>query len=135
MLVHYALEVGDKKQNVVKSRLRWGNKELRLPKTPGRLTHDTYGALTVDKSSCGFVYWPSARCTPNTLPQGASLKELLRQWATFLLAPPLGTDMILPESEGTWQRAAQIIAAGGLVVFPTDTVYGCGLRPEKRGRD
>jgi L-threonylcarbamoyladenylate synthase len=37
--------------------------------------------------------------------------------------------MILPESEQTWERAAKIIADGGLVVFPTDTVYGVGCNP------
>jgi L-threonylcarbamoyladenylate synthase len=37
--------------------------------------------------------------------------------------------MILPESEDTWWRAAEIVAGGGLVVFPTDTVYGVGCDP------
>jgi tRNA threonylcarbamoyl adenosine modification protein (Sua5/YciO/YrdC/YwlC family) len=37
--------------------------------------------------------------------------------------------MILPDSDETWQRAAEIIAEGGLVVFPTDTVYGVGCDP------
>jgi L-threonylcarbamoyladenylate synthase len=37
--------------------------------------------------------------------------------------------MILPESEDTWRRAADIISEGGLVVFPTDTVYGVGCDP------
>ncbi|MEP6774526.1 MAG: L-threonylcarbamoyladenylate synthase, partial [Chloroflexota bacterium] len=37
--------------------------------------------------------------------------------------------MILPESEETWKRAAEIVMEGGLVVFPTDTVYGVGCAP------
>ncbi len=37
--------------------------------------------------------------------------------------------MRLLESADTWQRAAEIIAEGGLVVFPTDTVYGVGCDP------
>jgi L-threonylcarbamoyladenylate synthase len=37
--------------------------------------------------------------------------------------------MTLLESAETWRRAAEIIAAGGLVVFPTDTVYGVGCDP------
>lgn len=41
--------------------------------------------------------------------------------------------MILSESEETWQRAAEIIAKGGLVVFPTDTVYGVGCDPRNLG--
>lgn len=33
---------------------------------------------------------------------------------------------ILPASPETWQLAAQLMRAGELVVFPTDTVYGIG---------
>ena len=38
-------------------------------------------------------------------------------------------DMKLLGIPETWQRAAEIIAEGGLVVFPTDTVYGVGCDP------
>lgn len=37
--------------------------------------------------------------------------------------------MIVPESKEAWERAATIVKAGGLVVFPTDTVYGVGCDP------
>jgi tRNA threonylcarbamoyl adenosine modification protein (Sua5/YciO/YrdC/YwlC family) len=36
---------------------------------------------------------------------------------------------ILPESADTWQLARSAIEQGGLVVFPTDTVYGVGCDP------
>ena len=41
--------------------------------------------------------------------------------------------MKLMDSPETWQRAAKIIAEGGLVVFPTDTVYGVGCDPYNVG--
>ncbi len=31
-----------------------------------------------------------------------------------------------PEDEAVYERAAEIIRAGGLVAFPTETVYGLG---------
>ena len=37
--------------------------------------------------------------------------------------------MIVRESTSAWEEAARIISAGGLVVFPTDTVYGIGCNP------
>ena len=37
--------------------------------------------------------------------------------------------MISAESKETWRQSARIIADGGLVVFPTDTVYGVGCDP------
>lgn len=37
--------------------------------------------------------------------------------------------MIELESQNTWDAAAKIVSSGGLVVFPTDTVYGIGCDP------
>jgi L-threonylcarbamoyladenylate synthase len=37
--------------------------------------------------------------------------------------------LIYPDSEATRERAAEMIAAGGLVVFRTDTFYGIGADP------
>jgi L-threonylcarbamoyladenylate synthase len=37
--------------------------------------------------------------------------------------------MIRPDGKETWEEAARIVQAGGLVVFPTDTVYGIGCDP------
>ncbi len=37
--------------------------------------------------------------------------------------------MILEETKAHWKEAASIIKSGGLVVFPTDTVYGVGCDP------
>lgn len=37
--------------------------------------------------------------------------------------------MIRQDSAETWRDAANIIRSGGLVVFPTDTVYGIGCDP------
>ena len=37
--------------------------------------------------------------------------------------------MIRQESAEIWLQAAQVIEQGGLVVFPTDTVYGVGCDP------
>jgi L-threonylcarbamoyladenylate synthase len=37
--------------------------------------------------------------------------------------------MIFGEDKETWEEAARIIRAGGVVVFPTDTVYGIGCDP------
>ena len=37
--------------------------------------------------------------------------------------------MLVPETRQAWREAARIIRAGGLVVFPTDTVYGVGCDP------
>lgn len=39
---------------------------------------------------------------------------------------------LLTASPETWTRAAAVIRAGGLVVFPTDTVYGVGCDPYNR---
>lgn len=36
------------------------------------------------------------------------------------------TDILLADSSGTIRRALKILRAGGLVAFPTDTVYGVG---------
>lgn len=36
---------------------------------------------------------------------------------------------IMPANRETWEDAAGIIKRGGLVVFPTDTVYGVGCDP------
>ena len=44
---------------------------------------------------------------------------------------------ILGTSEGDIERAAEIIRQGGLVAFPTETVYGLGadaLNPEAVGK-
>jgi len=39
------------------------------------------------------------------------------------------TELIRAEDEGAVERAAAVLRAGGLVVFPTDTVYGLGALP------
>ncbi len=39
------------------------------------------------------------------------------------------TSAILPVDEGSIARAAKIVRDGGLIVFPTDTVYGLGCDP------
>ena len=39
------------------------------------------------------------------------------------------TEMIRAAGKETWEDAAKIIQNGGLVVFPTDTVYGIGCNP------
>jgi L-threonylcarbamoyladenylate synthase len=36
---------------------------------------------------------------------------------------------VLTESQEAWKRAAEVLQSGGLVVFPTDTVYGVGCDP------
>ena len=39
---------------------------------------------------------------------------------------------VLTESRVAWERAAEALRSGGLVVFPTDTVYGVGCDPRDR---
>jgi L-threonylcarbamoyladenylate synthase len=36
---------------------------------------------------------------------------------------------LLPESAEAWAEAARVVLAGGVVAFPTDTVYGVGCNP------
>jgi L-threonylcarbamoyladenylate synthase len=40
--------------------------------------------------------------------------------------------LILPESQEAWRRVTAVVACGGVVVFPTDTVYGVGCDPHNQ---
>jgi L-threonylcarbamoyladenylate synthase len=42
---------------------------------------------------------------------------------------PMGAEMIYADSESTRRRAAEVLKAGGVVAFPTDTVYGVAALP------
>ena len=42
------------------------------------------------------------------------------------------TEVIRADEEGAVERAAEVLRSGGLVVFPTDTVYGLAAHPGDR---
>ena len=50
-------------------------------------------------------------------------------WRVRIRSLANGFWMILKEDKESWEEAARIIRAGGVVVFPTDTVYGIGCDP------